>query len=159
MRFNYSYEKKKFEQEWAKLERKYKQAGMSNKDIQTMKDFDLECFRLNRNTVLHTCDLQNREDLENNGNDDFGNINFNKIEYETIKEQEKVETHSRFWWIEELDSEEIIFKIKSLSEDDIELLTLYVFEKYTQTEIGKLYGISQKAVSKRLEKIKNFLKN
>lgn len=34
MNFNYSYEKKKFEQEWTRLEREYKQAGMSDKDIQ-----------------------------------------------------------------------------------------------------------------------------
>lgn len=100
MNFNYSYEKKKFEQEWKKLEREYKQAGMSDKDIQTMKEFDMEYFRLNRNTVLHTCDLQDSEDIENNGNDDFGNIDFKRIEYATIKEQEKVETHSRFWWFE-----------------------------------------------------------
>lgn len=159
MRFNYSYEKKKFEQEWAKLENEYKQAGMPDKDIQAMKEFDLKHFRLNRNTILHTFDLQDREDLENNGNDDFGNIAFDKIKYTTIKEQKKVETHSRFWWTEELDSEEIISKIKNLSEEDIELLTLYVFEKYTQNEIGKFYGISQKAVSKRLAKVISFLKS
>lgn len=158
MKFNYSYEKKKFEQEWTKLEREYKQAGMSDKDIQTMKEFDMEYFRLNRNTVLHTCDLQDSEDIENNGNDDFGNIDFNKIKYATIKEQEKVETHTRFWWIEELDSEELISKIKSLSEKDIELITLYVFEKFTQKEIGEFYGISQRAVGKKLAKIINFLK-
>lgn len=158
MKFNYSYEKKKFEQEWAKLEKEYREAGMSDKDIQTMKEFDLKYFRLNRNTVLHTCYLQDSEDLESNGNDDFGNIDFNKIEYANIKEQEKVETHSRFWWIEELNSEELVSKIKSLSENDIELITLYVFEKYTQNEIGEFYGISQRAVSKRLAKIINFLK-
>lgn len=158
MNFNYSYKKKKFEQEWAQLEKEYKEAGMSDKDIQTMKEFDLKYFRLNRNTVLHTCDLQDSEDSEKNGNDDFGNIDFNKIEYATIKEQQKVENHSRFWWIEELDSEELISKIKLLSEKDIELITLYVFEKYTQNEIGEFYGISQRAVSKRLAKIMNFLK-
>lgn len=158
MNFNYGYEKKKFEQEWKKLEREYKQAGMSDKDIQTMKEFDLACFRLNRNTVLHTCDLQDSEDIENNGNDDFGNIDFKRIEYATIKEQEKIENHSRFWWIEELDSEELISKIKSLSEKDIELITLYVFEKFTQNEIGEFYDMSQRAIGKKLAKIINFLK-
>lgn len=158
MNFNYLYAKKKFEQEWAKLEKEYREAGMSNKDIQAMKEFDLKYFRLNRNTVLHTYGLQDSEDLESNGNDDFGNIDFNKIEYATIKEQEKVEIHSRFWWIEELNSEELVSKIKSLSENDIELITLYVFKKYTQEEIGKFYGVSQKTVSNRLTKIINFLK-
>lgn len=158
MNFNYGYEKKKFEQEWKKLEREYKQAGMSDKDIQTMKEFDMEYFRLNRNTVLHTCDLQDSEDIENNENDDFGNIDFKRIEYATIKAKERVETHTRFWWIEELDSEELISKIKSLSEKDIELITLYVFEKFTQNEIGEFYDMSQRAIGKKLAKIINFLK-
>lgn len=100
MNFNYSYEKKKFEQEWAKLEKEYRQAGMSDKDILEMKNFDYDCFKLNRNTVLHTYDLQLCNDFDDNGNDDFGNIDFNKIKYKTITEQHKVEFHSRFWWIE-----------------------------------------------------------
>lgn len=158
MNFNYSYEKKKFEQEWAKLEREYKQAGMSDKDIQTMKEFDMEYFRLNRNTVLHTCDLQDREDLENNGNDDFGNIDFNKIEYATIKEQEKVETHSRFWWIEKLESEELIIAIKNLSREDLEILDLYVFSEFSLKEISDLKSIPYRTLKRKYAKIKNFLK-
>lgn len=67
MNFNYSYEKKKFEQEWAKLEKEYGQAGMSDKDIQEMKNFDYDCFKLNRNTVLHTYDLQFCNDFDDNG--------------------------------------------------------------------------------------------
>lgn len=112
MNFNYSYEKKKFEQEWAKLEKEYRQAGMSDKDILEMKNFDYDCFKLNRNTVLHTYDLQLCNDFDDNGNDDFGNIDLSKVEYITAKEQEKVETHSRFWWIEELDSDQLIKKLK-----------------------------------------------
>lgn len=158
MNFNYSYEKKKFEQEWAKLEREYKQVGMSDKDIQTMKEFDMEYFRLNRNTVLHTCDLQDREDLENNGNDDFGNIDFNKIEYATIKEQEKVETHSRFWWIEKLESEELIIAIKNLSREDLEILDLYVFSEFSLKEISDLKSIPYRTLKRKYAKIKNFLK-
>ena len=157
MRFNYSYEKKKFEKEWTKLENEYKQAGMSDKDIQTMKEFDLEYFRLNRNTVLHTCDLQDREDLENNGNDDFGNIDFNKIEYETIQEQEKLETHSRFWWIEKLESEELIIAIKNLSQQELEILDLYVFGDFTLKEISKMKGIPYRTIKYKFAKIKKFL--
>lgn len=158
MNFNYSYEKKKFEQEWAKLEKEYREAGMSDKDIQTMKEFDMEYFRLNRNTVLHTCDLQDNEDLEDNGNDDFGNIDFIKIEYATINEQEKVETHSRFWWIEELDSEKLIFAIKNLSQEDLEILDLSVFKKFSLKDISDLKSIPYRTLKRKYAKIKNFLK-
>ena len=158
MNFNYSYEKKKFEQEWAKLEKEYREAGMSDKDIQTMKEFDMEYFRLNRNTVLHTCDLQDNEDLEDNGNDDFGNIDFIKIEYATINEQEKVETQSRFWWIEELDSEKLIFAIKNLSQEDLEILDLRVFKKFSLKDISDLKSIPYRTLKRKYAKIKNFLK-
>lgn len=158
MNFNYAYEKRKFDQEWLKLEREYKEAGMSDEDIQTMKAFDMEYFRLNRNTILHTCDLQDSEDIENNGNDDFGNIDFKRIEYTTIKEQEKVEIHSRFWWLEEIDDSELVQKLKALSEYDLEFITKLVFDGYSQTELAEIYGIKQQNISKRLKKIKKLLK-
>ena len=158
MNFNYSYEKKKFEQEWEKLESEYKQAGMSDKDIQTMKEFDMQYFRLNRNTILHTYDLQDCEDIENNGNDDFSDIDFRKLEYVTLKEQEKIETHSRFWWIDEIDNPILVQKIKKLSESDLEFITLLVFDGYLQTEMAQFYGIAQQNISKRLKKIKKILK-
>lgn len=157
MNFNYSYEKKKFEQEWSKLEKEYREAGMPNEDIQTMKEFDLEYFRLNRNTVLHTCDLQDNEVLEDNGNDDFGNIDFNKIEYATINEQEKVETHSRFWWIERLESKELIIAIKNLSQEELEIIDLRVFREFSLKEISELKGIPYRTIKYKFAKIKKFL--
>ena len=44
-----------------------------------------------------------------------------------------------------------------LSKEDIELITLYVFDDLTQNEIGVRFGISQKAVSKRIEQIRKHL--
>ncbi len=158
MNFNYSYEKKKFEQEWAKLEKEYGQAGMSDKDIQEMKNFDYDCFKLNRNTVLHTYDLQFCNDFDDNGNDDFGNIDLSKVEYITVKEQEKVETHSRFWWIEELDSNELIQKVKTLSYQELDLLDLHIFSDLTLKEISKLRGIPYRTIKRKFEKIKKLLK-
>lgn len=38
-----------------------------------------------------------------------------------------------------------------------ELITLYVFDDLTQNEIGVRFGISQKAVSKRIEQIRKHL--
>lgn len=153
MNFNYSYEKKKFEQEWSKFEKEYRQAGMSDEDIKKMKNFDYEYFKLNRNTVLHTYDLQLCNDFDDNGNDDF-----DKFEYITSKEQEKVETHSRFWWIEELDSDELILKVKTLSYQELELVDLHVFSDLTLKEISELQRIPYRTIKRKFEKIKKFLK-
>lgn len=48
-------------------------------------------------------------------------------------------------------------RLKHLTEDDLELLTRYVFEDATQKELASQYGIGQQSVSKRLKKLKSFL--
>ena len=45
-------------------------------------------------------------------------------------------------------------KYLTFSDDDIELLTLYVMEGFNQTEIAVMLNISQQAVAKRIAKIK-----
>ena len=42
---------------------------------------------------------------------------------------------------------------------DRELLTLYVFEGYTVTEIARMQGVSQPVISKKLNRLKKYLKN
>lgn len=54
MGFNYGLEKRKFTEEWKKLYREYKAAGMSEKDIQDIYAFDLNVFRKNRTECQRT---------------------------------------------------------------------------------------------------------
>ena len=68
------------------------------------------------------------------------------------------ETKSRFTWIGEIENEQLLSALENLSEDDLKLLTLYVYEGYTESEISKVFNISQPAIHKRIEKITIFLK-
>ena len=68
------------------------------------------------------------------------------------------ETKSRFAWIGEIENERLLAALENLSEDDLKLLTLYVYEGYTENEISKAFSISQPAIHKRIEKITIFLK-
>ena len=54
MEFNYGMAKKRFEKEWEKLRKEYEDAGMSEKDIQEIYEFDLDVFRNERIECLHT---------------------------------------------------------------------------------------------------------
>ena len=54
MGFNYGLEKRKFTEEWKKLYREYKAAGMSEEDIQDIYAFDLNVFRKNRTECQRT---------------------------------------------------------------------------------------------------------
>ena len=48
MGFNYGIEKKKFNEEWKKLQKEYEEAGMSEKSSQEIYEFDLNVFRKNK---------------------------------------------------------------------------------------------------------------
>ena len=54
MGFNYGLEKRKFTEEWKKLYREYKAAGMSEEDIQDIYASDLNVFRKNRTEFQRT---------------------------------------------------------------------------------------------------------
>ncbi len=58
MKFNYGYERRLFEREQQKQRNEYLAAGMSEADIQTMYEFDLEYFRLLRREDQHAVNPQ-----------------------------------------------------------------------------------------------------
>ena len=60
----------------------------------------------------------------------------------------------RYAWVDTISDVDLADKLKSLSEDELELLTLFVIDGYTQREIAKKMCCSQKAVSKKIAKIK-----
>ncbi len=68
------------------------------------------------------------------------------------------ETKSRFAWIGEIENERLLSALENLSEDDLKLLTLYAYEGYNESEISKVFNISQPAIHKRIMKITIFLK-
>ena len=45
---------------------------------------------------------------------------------------------SRYGWIEEIGGPQMSARLRSLSLEDLELLTRYVFDGYIQTELGNL---------------------
>ena len=64
---------------------------------------------------------------------------------------------SRYGWVEEIEDPQMSARLRSLSPEDLELLTRYVFDGYTQTELAHQYGISQKNIHKKWQRIKNYL--
>ncbi len=64
--------------------------------------------------------------------------------------------------IEKMEKEELHKAIKKLTKDEQELIYFHYFENRSETELSKVYGISQQAISKKIrrirEKIKTLLK-
>ena len=69
----------------------------------------------------------------------------------------KVTFRDKYAWLDEISSPELIGKLLSLAPEDLELLDAYVFGDKTQVELAKEKGISQKNISKKLNRIRRFL--
>ena len=156
MSFNKGYELKKFEAHWEKLRIEYTAAGMTEDAIQKMYEYDHQQFNAERTHLERTQELST--DTFECSEDE--NSPLMKRYQDAISVTDHYhETKSRFGWIGEIENEHLLSALESLSDDDLELLTLYVYAGYNTVELSKVYGIAQQNISKRILKITKFLKN
>ena len=153
MGYNHGLAEKIFAEEWARHRKEYAEAGMSRSAIR-------EIYRFDRGVFNETRSFYEKSQRYPTGSihDDSEGIKKNHMisGYEEQFRIEDVQTDQdrEDWWIDELESEELIRAVQSLSEKDIELVTLLSFENRTEEDIAELWGVSQQAVSKRLMKIR-----
>lgn len=157
MSWNNGYETKKFEEKQRKQAEEYRALGMTEEQIQAMYEFDLEQFKSERRNRMHTQPLQVEEFEENNA-DESDNTLLNEFFDELTCTIETSGDKSRYWWVEEINDPDLVRNIKSLSIEQLELLTLAVIDAYGQAEIAELMNVSQSAISQRLSTIKKILK-
>jgi len=156
MAWNNGYESKKFKEEQNRLAAEYRAAGMTEYQIEQMKQYDLNAFNSKRRYFEHT---QQFPKLPTNVDEEDGlSPIYEKFASEFSVELDISEIQDRFWWIEEIDDPSLAREIKNLTKDDIELITLYAFDNYSQDEISIRFGISQRGVSKRIEKLSKIFK-
>lgn len=61
--------------------------------------------------------------------------------------------------IEKMEKEELHKAIKKLTKEERKLVYFHYFENRSETELAKIYGISQQAISKKIRKIREKIKN
>ena len=151
MSWNNGFERKKFELAQRRQAAEYRKLGMTEEQIEAIYKFDLEQLKSERRFYSHTMSFKPNEfDPYEDAEDKSPLLNlFSDVLTTSI---DSSEAHSRFWWIEELDDAEFIKRVKSLSDDDLELMTLYVFDRYNQTALAALFNVSQQCISKRIKK-------
>ncbi|MCX4286801.1 MAG: hypothetical protein OSJ68_05885 [Clostridia bacterium] len=124
---------------------------MTEFQIKAMYDFDKSYLNLLQREARHTQKLE----LEL----------FDENEYDEAKSPllkrffNKVSVEDRYFddrinWIEEIDSEDIYFAIKAMSEKDKNILTCLVFDDLTVTQTARYIGVSHQAISKKVKKFK-----
>lgn len=154
MAWNNGLERKKFDEEQKRLAAEYRAAGMTEYQIEQMYQFDLDAFNSKRRFNEHT--QQFPEDVLEESDDDKSPL-FEKFLDSLSVELDLSDIKDRYWWIEEIEHEQLARKLKTLPIDDVELITQYVFEQRTQVEIAKQIGVSNVTIFKRIEKLKKIL--
>ena len=156
MAFNKGYELKKFEAHWEKLRIEYAAAGMAEDAIQKMYDYDRQQFNSERTRIERT--------------QEFTAPAYESTEEEAsplmLRYQEAItttdtyhETKRSFAWIGEIEDENLLAALEQLSDSDLELITLYAYEEYDTVEISKAFGTTKQNISKKIQRITNFIKN
>jgi len=154
MKFNNGLEKKKFEIRWESMRKEYAEAGMSVYAINKMYEYDCKMYLNERKFCDHN-QYMSSVNSENEGGEDAIAIRY---EERFINEDVHWEQWSRYGWIENIDNVELYRYLKTLPEERLDLITMYVFEEKTQEEIAKILGISRSSVADRIARIKNNLK-
>lgn len=155
MGFNYKKEWKLFTEEWKKLRKEYEKAGMTEDAIAAMYTFDVQCFRSRRRYFIHTQPLP--EPYVGEGNQASQMTLFRKYpELSTFFDER--DFSGRYAWIESVNDNCLYEKLQALSQEDLELLTLLAVDRYSQADIARLKGCSRNAITKKISRIKKFLK-
>ena len=159
MAYNDAIARRRFQAHWEQLRQEYRDAGMSEESIDAIYQFDLAFFRDERNNKQHQASLPytNIEDIEDGVDSSNAELKISRfLESETIPNG--FYDTSRYGWIDEIENQALVKRLKKLKAADLELLTQYVFDEKTQSEIAEEYGLSQNAIWFRIKRIKNFLK-
>lgn len=152
MKFNYGAEKKKFDIAWAQLATTYAEAGMSPEAIQEMYDYDWNRFKAARIEALHTQEFTPPTELED-GSFPPESLLMDKFLPQLSCEYDSYGAHSRYWWLEELETPCLAIGVPALTTEDKELLTLVIIERCSTRDIAKRLQLSQRTVARKLSQI------
>ena len=156
MSFNKGYELKKFEAHWEKLRIEYAAAGMTEDTIQKMYDYDRQQFNSERTFIERT---QEFTAPAYEGSEEEASPLMLRYQEVTTTTDTYHETKSKFAWIGEIENERLLSALENLSDSDLELITLYAYEGYDTIEISKAFGTTKQNISKKIQRIANFIKN
>ncbi|SMC61778.1 hypothetical protein [Papillibacter cinnamivorans] len=156
MVWNNGFERKRFEEEQERLAEEYRKLGMSEAQIREMYLFDLAWYKSKRRYYTHTQSFASGA-FDGGIEDDFESM-LVKVFSEALRSaMDKPINRSRYCWVEDIENPVLVQKLKQLNENDLELLTLFAFDGYTFTEIGKIYRCTPQNIYKKYKRIKNNL--
>lgn len=156
MNWNNGYERKRFEEDQIRRADEYRKLGMSEAQIREMYLFDLAWYKSKRRYYTHTQSFISGA-LDGGNEDDLERTLVKVFSEALCAAMDKPINRSRYCWVEDIEDPVLVQKLKRLSENDLELLTLFAFDGYTLTEIGRIYCCTPQNIYKKYKRIKNNL--
>lgn len=156
MSWNNGYRRKQFEEKQKKQAEEYRALGMTEEQIQAMYEFDLEQFKSDRNYYSHTQPLT-ASDFDEGKEDESESTLFLKFFDELVVTIDDCEEKSRYWWVDEIGEDDLLSGVRYLTPQQIEIITLIVFENYSQKEAAEKMGIPYRSFKRKIQQIKLFL--
>jgi len=157
MEWNNGKERKKFEKQQARLREEYRKAGMTEEQIKAMYEYDLSVFRKNRIEAIHTQRLDLDAFDDDSATDEGQNPLLLKFA-DKLTVELSISNTSRYAWVEDVENEKLAKALKQIRKSDLELLTLWLVDRYSITEIAQLIGVDKSNISRRITKLKTFFK-
>ena len=153
--FYYGYHRMRLEEEFSRMAEYCREKEFPEEKIEEIHKLLLDILNNERRYRIHTQSygvFPNEEDTREDSNPLLKNF----LEAFSVT-QEEISCWGRMAWIDDLDTPEIIEWVKSLGEEDIQLLTLLVVDGKKQTEIARLLGKHDSAISRKIKKLRESL--
>jgi RNA polymerase sigma factor (sigma-70 family) len=158
MEWNNGKERALFEKEQAKLRKEYLAAGMTEEQIQVLRDCDEEWYRSRRREARHTQRMNITVFDEDDREDESQNPLLKKFVHSFSVEDKHFE-NKRFGWIEEIEDKALYQAVSFLTDADKEILTMLLYDGMKQKDIAEQRGVKKSAISRKIGRLKNFLKD
>ena len=152
MGFNNGFERKQFNREQERLAEKYRKAGMSEADIEAMREYDQGVFLQYRRDREHAADPSDMMTTDE-GTGDSRYMDMDELPADVPL----VQYGDRYSWIDEIGDPELHKAIIAMKRDYIEIITL-MMEGYQQNDITVIIGNSPSTLNEKIMRIREKLK-
>ncbi len=151
---NFAKEYREFEEEMRQLKARCLAGGCSEEEIQ--KYYDMRREDLNRDLAYKRRSVPLYQDI-----DDFegeGQNPLNKDFLDALSVEMETPSVLQYWWLDRIENEDLLKVLLSLSDDELAVIDLSVYQGYSQQTIGKIMESSQPKVSRTWRSVKKNIK-
>lgn len=157
MGFNYGYNRKKMEEEFAEIAVICREDGMPEEDIEAIHRLMLDILNNDRRFYVHTQAYDGLQFADGDEVDEGRSPLLDKFGERLSVFQAGICEWDRLAWIDDIDTPEIVIWLKSLKEDDIFMLTLLVVDGMKQREVARVLEKHDSAISRKMKRLRESL--